>query len=305
MSFYMIAGGLTFIALPLAFIGTMYLGFKAPRIPHNGTPADLAMTFSSIKIPLENGLKLAAWKLTASKTPQTPTVLILHGWGANMQMMLPLAEPFYKAGLNCLLLDARNHGQSPDDGISSLPQFTKDCTAAIDWLRKSEGDQCGPLALLGHSVGAGAVLLAASRRDDIDAVISISSFAHPLWLMQRHLQRPLKSLYVLRRFEGLVMFVAQKMIGHRFEDIAPMNAMCRIKCPVLLVHGTNDRVVPVADLHAIENNCPDKRPEVLLINGAGHESIEKIKQHEGDLVDFLVRQQFSSADSIISHGKKS
>ncbi len=294
MNFYLIMGGLTLFALPLFFVGSMYMGFKAPRISHDGSPADHGMAFTTFKIPLDNGLKLAAWKLTASSAPHTPTILILHGWGANMQMMLPLAEPFYKAGLNCLLLDARNHGQSPDDGISSLPQFMADCTAAIDWLRENEGDQCGPLALLGHSVGAGAVLLAASKRDDVDAVISISSFAHPLWLMQRHLQRPLKSLYVLRRFEGLVMFVAQKMIGHRFEDIAPMNAMCQIKCPVLLVHGTNDRVVPVADLHAIENNCPDKQPEVLLINGAGHESIDKIKQHERDLVDFLARLNFSS-----------
>ncbi len=293
MNILLIAAGLGILALPVAFATFMYVGFKAPRVSHSGDPSDLGMTFEAVKIPVKAGQKLTAWHLLASKDPQTATVLVLHGWGANMDMMLPLAQVFYEAGLNCLLLDARNHGHSPDDGISSLPQFADDCRAAILWLKQGERAK-GPLALLGHSVGAGAVLLAAAKRDDVDAVISIASFAHPLWLMQRHLQRPYKSLILLRLLKPLVMAYTQWMIGHRFEDIAPMNAICDVKCPVLLVHGTNDQVIPISDMHAIENNCAEQKPEVLLIEGAGHESIDKIKQHDRDLVDFLARHQFTS-----------
>ena len=143
--------------------------------------------------------------------------------------------------------------------------------------------------MLGHSVGAGAALLAASRRDDIDAVISISSFAHPLLLMQRHLQRPYKSLIILRMMAPVVMAYTQWLIGYKFDEIAPMNALCKISCPVLLVHGTKDEVIPLSDLRALETNCPDKVPEVLLSEGAGHESINKIKQHDKELVDVLQR----------------
>ena len=303
MTLLLIAGGLGVLALPMAFAAFMYIGFKAPRVSHASDPSDQGMTFEPVKIPVKPGQKLTAWHLLASKEPQTPTVLILHGWGANMDMMLPLAQVFYKAGLNCLLMDARNHGHSPNDGISSLPQFADDCRAGILWLKQS-GRAQGPLALLGHSVGAGAVILAAAKRDDVNAVISIASFAHPLWLMQRHLQRPYKSLILLRLLKPLVMAYTQWMIGHRFEDIAPMNAICDVKCPVLLVHGTNDRVIPIADMLAIENNCADHKPEILLIEGAGHESIEKIKQHDRDLVDFLVRHKFTSIVST-GQGKKS
>ncbi len=34
------------------------------------------------------------------------------------------------------------------------------------------------LAVMGHSVGAGAALLTATRRTDVRAVISLSAFAH-------------------------------------------------------------------------------------------------------------------------------
>lgn len=275
------------MVLPLAFHLAMKAGFKAPRIAHKSDPSDRGMTFETVNIPITSDQTLYAWHLLTSTSPKTPTIIIIHGWGANMDMMLPLAEPFYRAGINCLLLDARNHGHSLDDGISSLPQFAADTNAAIDWLTGTDQGEHSPIILLGHSVGAGAVLLAASRRDDISAVISLSSFAHPLWLMQRHLQRPQKSLYVLRFLAPLVMRYTQWMIGHHFEDIAPMNRLCTITCPVLLVHGTNDKVIPVSDMRAIAKNCPDKKPDVLLIEGAGHESIDKIKQHSQDLLDFL------------------
>jgi uncharacterized protein len=287
MIYFIVIMIISAIALSAAFAFAMHLGFKAPRISYEDDPSKHQMNFESVKIPTKSGHTLFAWHLLASNKPSAPTIIIMHGWGANREMMLPLAEPFYQSGMNCLLLDARNHGLSPDDGISSLPQFSEDTNAAIDWLKALDPPNNGPLALLGHSVGAGAVLLAASKRDDIDAVISLSSFAHPLWLMQRHLQRPQKSLYLLRFLAPLVMAYTQWMIGHRFEDIAPMNALCSIKCPVLLVHGSSDTVIPLNDMHAIANNCPDKKTEILIIEGAGHESIEKVKQHDKDLLSFL------------------
>ncbi len=276
----------------LGFVLFMHIGFKAPRHAQTGDPSQLGMVFEQVFIPTEKGLKLFAWFLLSSDHPETPCVHIVHGWGANTQMMLPLAEPFYRAGMNVLLVDARNHGSSPDDGISSLPKFAVDAEASVEWLKNRTGGHGGPIALLGHSVGAGAALLVASRRDDIEAVISIASFAHPLWLMQRHLQRPYKSLILLRLMAPVVMAYTQWMIGYKFENIAPMNALCKVKCPVLLVHGTKDEVIPLSDLRAIEENCPNKTPEVLLIEGAGHEAIDKIKKHEKELVDFLHRAGF-------------
>lgn len=91
-------------------------------------------------------------------------------------MMLPLAEPFYSAGLNVLLYDTRNHGKSDSDSFSSLPRFSEDLDAAISWIKLKHPEH--KLIVLGHSIGAAAAILSASKRSDIDSVIAIEGAQH-------------------------------------------------------------------------------------------------------------------------------
>ena len=112
---------------------------------------------------------------------------MIHGWGGNALFLLPLAEAFLASGLNILLVDSRNHGQSDDDGHSSLPKFAADLSSAIDWV-KQQPEHDGPITLCGHSLGGGAVLLAAADRNDISAVISLATFAHPTNMMRRFMK---------------------------------------------------------------------------------------------------------------------
>ena len=279
------------ILIIIAVIAALFMmavryGFKAPHIAEVGDPADLGMAFRQVDITACNGANLFGWHILAKTRPATPTVLIMHGWGVNAEVVMPIAHPFYNAGFNVLLVDARNHGSSGNGGPSSMPTFAQDIESALDWLKAQP--ETGKIALTGHSVGAAASLLVASRRHDMDAVISIASFAHPEWLMRRYLQ----SLHLPKPLISLVLRYVERIIGHRYVDIAPMNTLCKIQCPVLLVHGQIDKTIPVADVHAIAGNCPDKTPEVLLIPDAHHGSVDKVEQHGPELVQFLKRAGF-------------
>jgi len=210
------------------------------------------MAFEEVHLRNAEGNRLFAWLIPVNDT--TPTIIILHGWGDNAGLMLPLALPFYRAGLNILLLDARNHGHSESADHSSLPRFAEDLDAAIDWVMErnsANGIKPGKILLLGHSVGAGAVLFAASRRNDIAAVISVSAFAHPEWMMRRQLGR----LRLPRFLTSWILRYVEWVIGHPFEEIAPMNTIRQVQCPVLLVHGQDDKTVPPSDAFAIKCIC--------------------------------------------------
>ena len=139
------------------------------------------------------------------------------------------------------------------------------------------------IALLGHSVGGGAVLLTASRRSDIDAVISVSAFAHPEWMMRRFLKR----LHLPAPLITWVIRYVEWVIGYRYEEIAPINTICHIHCPVLLVHGKADRTVPVEDALTIERGCRRPHIRLLTVENADHESVEKIEAHKEEMVRFL------------------
>jgi pimeloyl-ACP methyl ester carboxylesterase len=210
-------------------------------------------------------------------------------------MMLPLALPLHRAGLNLLLIDARNHGQSDVDGISSMPRFAEDVQAALDWLRQAHPQRARKVGLLGHSVGAAAVLLAAADVADggdagsaIGAVIAIASFSHPRKVMGRSLQ----AFHVPRLLHPLLLAYVQWAIGRRFDDIAPVNTICRIQAPVLLVHGDADTTVPIDDAREIIDACPRANRRLLVVPGAGHDSVEAIRRHEPALIRFLAEQGF-------------
>jgi pimeloyl-ACP methyl ester carboxylesterase len=139
------------------------------------------------------------------------------------------------------------------------------------------------IAVLSHSVGAGAALLETSRNRDIAAVISIAAFAHPAQVTRRYLHR----LRLPHLFTVLVMRYVEWLIGSRFAAIAPINTLCRIPCPVLLVPGRDDETVPVDDARRIADRCHAPQVRLLEIPGAEHDSTDQIQGYAGALLRFL------------------
>lgn len=272
--------------IPTLFLIALHLGFRAPRNREKGSPADYDIEFSELSIPTVSGKKLFAWLLPVKTSNET--LIILHGWGSNSEWMLPVAQPFHHAGINILLIDSRCHGNSDSALFSSLPRFTEDLESSIDWLQLNHPQITHKIATIGHSVGAGAVLFAASKREDIQATISISAFAHPEWMMRRYLQ----SLHLPVLIIHVILYYVEWLIGHSFAKIAPINTICQIKTPVLLVHGKADITVPIEDAQAILSSCKNSQIHLIKIEDAGHESVDKVEQHCGKLIHFLKQSGF-------------
>ncbi len=279
--------GVTVVVLFAGLALLTHRSFRAPRVAEKGNPGDRGLAFRQAWIPTENGKRLFAWLLPA-KQP-VGTLVMIHGWGGNAEFLLPLAEPFQAAGLTVLLIDARNHGRSDGGGHSSLPRFAADISRAVDWVRQ-QPEFAGPVALFGHSLGAGAVLLAATDRDDIAAVISLATFAHPADMMRRFMDQGRIPQFLV----PAVLRYVEWVIGRRFHEIAPINTACRVTCPVLMVHGSADRTVPVSDLESIREKCAGYPREFLLIPEAGHTTVGKFLKHQADFLAFLGRAGFAA-----------
>ena len=242
-------------------------GLRAPRVPHavGDTPAKtLPSQLRELHIAGPNGRRLFARLVMPTRLGSTPVpaVLAMHGWGANAGLMGPVVPPLQAAGFATLLLDARCHGHSDDDDFSSLPRFAEDIAAGLAWLRQQPEIAPDRIALVGHSVGAGAAILHAARHGDVSAVVSLSAFAHPRevmrrWLAQHHIPFVPIGWYVMRH--------VQRVVGASFDAIAPVNTLPQVHCPVLLVHGRTDNTVPFENalrLQAVSNGA-----ELLALEG--------------------------------------
>ncbi len=270
------------ILLILGFIAAIHLSFRAPRLSNDALPIDYGLDAQTYQFTGQQGSQLSIWWINALQ-PCDKTVIILHGWGANKSFMLPLAQPFHLEGYNVLLIDAHNHGDSDKRGVPSMPKFAEDLASAVYWLNQNKPKACQQTIVIGHSVGAAAVLLAAANGLKATMFISLASFVHPELIMQR----TLKNLKPLPGLIPLISNYVQWAIGHKFDVIAPITSIKNIGQPTLLVHGTEDSVIPLSDFHLLCNAQQREHIKCLEIHGAGHDSIDKIEAHFGELHDFI------------------
>jgi dipeptidyl aminopeptidase/acylaminoacyl peptidase len=220
----------------------------APRVAPGPDPSERGIKAVAVRLPTERGRTLFAWYCppppTADGRP-APAFVAIHGWGGGADDLMPLAGMLQRHGWGALLIETRCHGRSDGDTFASMPRFAEDASHAVDWLKARPGIDAGRVALIGHSVGAAAALLLGSRRADLCAVIAVASFAHPEEVMRGFLAR-LRLPY--RPLGWLINRYVERIIGHRFDDIAPLTTVTRQRAPVLLMHGTADRLVPVGDM---------------------------------------------------------
>jgi pimeloyl-ACP methyl ester carboxylesterase len=276
----LLAGGSALgIGLQQCFHRRLHRELAAPREPVTATLDAYGLDGDTIRFPTQRGRWLEGWWLPAVSA--RGHVVITHGWGANRATLLDLAPLLLKAGWNVLLFDVRNHGNSDSDTFSSMPRFAEDIDAALAWLHARH--TALPTALIGHSVGAAATLLAASRRDDIAAMVSLSSFSHPDSMMRRWLAEKGLPFFPLGWY---VLRYVERVIDHRFDAIAPINTLSKIRCPVLLVHGKNDTIIPPSDAQALADQ--NKNIRLRWVEG-GHDLSKSLTHHGDELVAFLDR----------------
>ena len=100
------------------------------------------------------------------------------------------------------------------------------------------------------------------------------------WLAAKHIPEKPIGRYILD--------YVQKTIGYRFDDIAPVATISRIRRPVLLVHGEDDEIVPIDEARQIFAARGEAPVELMTVSG-DHESFADLEHHMGRLVAFLGR----------------
>lgn len=134
-----------------------------------------------------DGITLAGTLSTPSSSTRHPAVVLVTGSGAqdrNETIMghrpfAVIADHLTRAGIAVLRYDDRGAGKSsqgtPDD---TSFDFAKDTEAAIDYLKTRPDIDPSRIGILGHSEGGLiAMIVASSRPDDVDFIVSLAGAA--------------------------------------------------------------------------------------------------------------------------------
>ncbi len=243
-------------------------------------PDAVGLMAQTVQLTSVTGSPLHAWWVEGR--PGAPAVLVVHGYASHAGDLLQVAPALVAAGMSVLLLDLRGHGRSAWEGRPTPQVFAEDLEVGLDWLAANE--LVGAVALLGHSMGGSAVIRAAARHPEVQAVVAVAAVADP-------------TLTAIGVWPAGVNKVLMDRMARR-TGIDPSvnfarNVIGLLDIPVLLVHGELDRVVPVRHAHVLKKAQPNA--ELLVLPEANHSDLDLFAEAFPTVVGFLRRELVASS----------
>ena len=269
-------------------------GYPTPRPPQR-SPADIGLAFEEVAVPAIDGVTLPGWFIPANDGRPGPGVAVVHGWESARDRLLPMVQFLNAAGFHCLAVDVRGHGANAAEDLPiTAGEFGADALAG--WQALDARPEVTTGAVLGHSMGAIGVILAAAAEPRIAAVVATSTPADP-WRLTRQTFRLARLPFpdaIAYPLAWLTTRVYLRPRGHRVAEISATAALRRISAPVLLVHGTDDAVVPFAHLGRLLRSVRADRDRTapideLAIEGGQHSWLYEFPVYRRTVAAFLAR----------------
>jgi uncharacterized protein len=264
------------------------------RHPPAYEPDVLALRFEALEIPTTGGVHIHAWWIPAGADP-APGVVLVHGWESSRDRTLPHAQILHAIGMHVLTLDVRGHGANGPELLPlSVGEYAEDTRAGVAALRARP--EVTRIGVLGHSMGAAGSLVAAAADPSIDAVVAVAAPADPHRLTRqtfRLAKLPIPGV-IAWPLAWLTTRVYLKPRGHAVRSISATHAVRTIERPVMLVHGTDDGVVPAADLARLERArraaLPGVVTETMTVDGGRHSWLYEFPAYRAAIARFLARE---------------
>jgi pimeloyl-ACP methyl ester carboxylesterase len=264
------------------------------RRPPKFTPADFGLPYEETVVPSPAG-DLAAWFVPARGGEPGPGIVLVHGWESARDRAIPNIQFLHAAGYHCLVFDVRGHGANPPETLPvSAGEFGADAAAGLDALLRRPEVTKG--AIFGHSMGAGGAILAAAWDPRTAALVSTAAPSDPFQLTRLTFQLaglPIPDP-IAWPLAWLTMRVYLRPRGHRADDVSARVAIGRYDGPVLLAHGSADRIVPLAHLTRLSTAAGNARRhrgtapvEVLVIPGGSHSWLYEDERYRRTVARFL------------------
>ncbi|MBM4262274.1 MAG: alpha/beta hydrolase [Deltaproteobacteria bacterium] len=195
--------------------------------------------------------------------------ILCHGMEStkNSEKLMQLADALAERGILALRFDFSYVG----DSSGNLADITysgevADLRAAFELIARRSA---GKVALFGSSMGGTVALLFAAQEAAIAGVATLAAPLHPEKFPKRILTPEELRQW---RTSGFTIYHGQRLNVSLLEDLEKIDvpaAARRIACPVLILHGDRDEIVPVEEAYELYACLPGAK-QLSIFRGADH-----------------------------------
>ncbi|HEU4344519.1 MAG TPA: alpha/beta fold hydrolase [Candidatus Binatia bacterium] len=205
----------------------------------------------------------------ASSGAARGAVLLCHGMESNKESekLVRLSRSLAERNIPSLRFDFSYVGES--SGIFENITYSgevEDLSAAFSYLT---GRFPGKIGILGSSMGGTVALLFAAQQAALAALATVGAPIHPENFPTRLLTPAEVGQW---RKQGFIFYHGQKLNITLLDDLEKINvpaAAKEIACPVLILHGDSDEMVPVDEAHELYGHLRSVK-KLVILKGADH-----------------------------------
>jgi acetyl esterase/lipase len=231
----------------------------------------------------EHSDQVANLHLPAREGGPWPCVVLIHGgfWrtGWDRTLMTPLAIDLARHGIAAWNIEYRRVGQ---DG-GGWPGTLEDVAAAVDRLEGDDDVDAARVATCGHSAGGHLALWLAGRHELAHGALGSSPRVRPIAAIAQaavcDLERAWRDNLGNSSVEALLGPPSGR--SERYAAASPA-ALVPLGVPQLLVHGTEDDIVPLSQSR--DHAARDELAELVVVEGADHFDVIDVGHEAWELV---------------------
>ena len=237
----------------LTLMGCLDRVFYYPdRVPYD-TPTRMGLNFRNVSFASSDGTRLSGWFIPAKGQMNSKnakgTVVHFHGNAQNMSSHWQFVSWLPRLGFNVFVFDYRGYGES--QGRPEPKGVFEDSNSALNYVRSLEDIDPERLIVFGQSLGgANAIaVIGSGNRAGVKAVAIEATFYS-------------YSSIANDKFSGAGLLVDNTYSAEKYiARLAPI--------PLLLMHGTSDRVIPYA--HSVKLFAKAREPKMFItVEGGAH-----------------------------------
>ncbi|MCR4310183.1 MAG: lysophospholipase [Deltaproteobacteria bacterium] len=265
--------------------------FFHPTREHAPVPGLDNVVRQDVRFASEDGVPLHGWLLTPRDRVSRGTILFLHGNAENISTHVQSVLWLVQEGYTVFAFDYRGYGGSGGEA-PDIPGVHRDARAALSKILSLPGVSPDRLVVFGQSLGAAIA---------VHTVATASSTRRPRALI---LDSPFAGYRRIVRDKLSSMIITWPLAWpvSRFfnDDYSPERWIGKIApVPVIVIHGTADRVVPYAHGKMLYDLASDPKG-IWTVEGGGHATALRNPEVRGQFLAFL-----ASVLPAVSEGEKS